>query len=196
MFFKIGALKNFPIFTGKQLCWLLQAFWHRTPRMTVLDISSSKYFFQLNLVFIADGRTGFCSELHWKHELNLRSSHGSSSIKGSSYKFSAFHRKTPVLKSLFNRVAGLSACSFIKKRLQNRCFSVEFTKFLRTPKWKSANDCSETCSFNWTALFNNVTFRGSLPMLFCKKLLIGISQYSQESIKKGTTAHVFSCEFC
>ena len=107
MFFKIGALKNFPIFTGKQLCWLLQAFLHRTPRMTVLDISSSKYFFQLNLVFIADGRTGFCSELHWKHELNLRSSHGNSSIKGSSYKFSAFHRKTPVLKSLFNRVAGL-----------------------------------------------------------------------------------------
>ena len=32
-------------------------------------------FFLLNMVFIGDSRTGFCSGLHWKHELNLRSSH-------------------------------------------------------------------------------------------------------------------------
>ena len=37
-----------------------------------------------------------------------------------------------MLESLFNKVAGLSACSFIKKRLQHRCFPVKLAKFLRT----------------------------------------------------------------
>ena len=41
----------------------------------------SKYFFQLNLVFIADSCTGFCSGLLWKHELNLRSIHWGCSVK-------------------------------------------------------------------------------------------------------------------
>ena len=40
------------------------------------------------------------------------------------------HRKTPVLESLFNKVAGLMACSFFKKRLKNRYFSVKFAKVL------------------------------------------------------------------
>ena len=47
-------------------------------------------------------------------------------------KFRRFHRKTPVLESLFNKVAGLQACNFITNRLQHRCFPVKFTKFLRT----------------------------------------------------------------
>ena len=33
-----------------------------------------------------------------------------------SQKFCKFHSETPVLKSLFNRVAGLQACNYIKKR--------------------------------------------------------------------------------
>ena len=39
----------------------------------------------------------------------------------------------PVLESLFNKVAGLKAYNFIKKRLQHRCFPVKFAKFLETP---------------------------------------------------------------
>ena len=35
--------------------------------------------------------------------------------------------KTPVLESLFDKVAGLKACKFIKKRLQHKC-SVKFAK--------------------------------------------------------------------
>ena len=47
--------------------------------------------------------------------------------------FRKFHNITPVLESLFNKVAGLKACSFIKNRLQHRCFPVvKFAKFLRT----------------------------------------------------------------
>ena len=44
-----------------------------------------------------------------------------------------FHRKTPVLKSLFNKVTDLKACKFIWKRLQHGGFPVKFAKFLRTP---------------------------------------------------------------
>ena len=47
-------------------------------------------------------------------------------------KLHKFHRKTPVLESPFNKVAGLKACNFIKKRLQYRRFPVKFTKCLGT----------------------------------------------------------------
>ena len=61
-----------------------------------------------------------------------RSSHRRRSLKKGVLKFRKFHRKTPVLESLFSKVAGLRACNFIKKRLQQRCFPVKFAKFLRT----------------------------------------------------------------
>ena len=48
-------------------------------------------------------------------------------------KFRKFHRKLPVLESLFNKVAGLQVCNVIKKRLQQKCVLVKFTKLLRTP---------------------------------------------------------------
>ena len=35
-----------------------------------------------------------------------------------------------MLESLFNKVAGLKACNFIKKRFQHRCFPVNILKFL------------------------------------------------------------------
>ena len=40
-------------------------------------------------------------------------------------------------QSLFNKVAGLQTCNFIKKRLQYRCFPVNFATFLRTPILKN-----------------------------------------------------------
>ena len=42
------------------------------------------------------------------------------------------HQKTLVLKSLLNKVAGRKTCNFIKKRLQHRCFPVNFGKFIKT----------------------------------------------------------------
>ena len=44
-------------------------------------------------------------------------------------KFRNIHRRTPVLESLFNKVA----CNFIKKRLQHKCFPVSIAKFFKTP---------------------------------------------------------------
>ena len=40
------------------------------------------------------------------------------------------HRKTPVLKPLFNKFGHLKPYSFIRKRLQHRCFHVNIAKFL------------------------------------------------------------------
>ena len=45
--------------------------------------------------------------------------------------FAISHRKTPVLESLFNKVADLQACNVIKKRLQYGCFPVNIAKSLK-----------------------------------------------------------------
>ena len=38
-----------------------------------------------------------------------------------------------MLEFLFNKVAGVKACNFIKKRLHYTCFLVNFAKFLGAP---------------------------------------------------------------
>ena len=47
-------------------------------------------------------------------------------------KFRNIHRKSPVLGSLFNKVAGLKIGNVIEKRLQRRRFPVNIAKVLRT----------------------------------------------------------------
>ena len=42
-----------------------------------------------------------------------------------------------MLESPFDKVVGLQACNFIKKRLEHRCFSVNIVKCLRTPILKN-----------------------------------------------------------
>ena len=41
------------------------------------------------------------------------------------------HRKILVLKSIFNKIEGLSPATFLKMRLRNRCFPFNFAEFLR-----------------------------------------------------------------
>ena len=65
---------------------------------------------------------------------SIRSSHRECSVKKRcSSKFRIFHRKTPVLESLFNKTADLQTSNFIKKRLQHRCFTTKFSKILTMP---------------------------------------------------------------
>ena len=45
-------------------------------------------------------------------------------------KFCKFHKETPLLESLFNKVSGLKTCNFIKKRIQHSCFPLKFARFL------------------------------------------------------------------
>ena len=54
-------------------------------------------------------------------------------LKKQFLKFRNTDKKTPALESLFNKVSGHQTCNVIKKRLQQRCFSVNTAKFLRTP---------------------------------------------------------------
>ena len=53
--------------------------------------------------------------------------------KRCSLRFRKFRTKTPVLESLFNKVARLKTCQFIKRRLKHNCFPMKFATFLRTP---------------------------------------------------------------
>ena len=57
-------------------------------------------------------------------------------------KFFKFHKKSSVLKTLYNRVADLQA-KFIKKRDSNTGFPVEFTKFLKTYNLSSEDEDEE-----------------------------------------------------
>ena len=54
-----------------------------------------------------------------------------------SLKVRKYHRKLPVLESVFNKVAGVRACNFITKKLQHSCFPAKFAKFLRIPVLKN-----------------------------------------------------------
>ena len=70
-----------------------------------------------------------------KKSLMGRSSHQRCSVKIAVLKNCAIF--TPVLESYINKVAGLKACNFIKKKFQHKYFPVNIGKFLRT----AANDC-------------------------------------------------------
>ena len=55
--------------------------------------------------------------------------------------------------SLF--LTSLQACNFIKMRLQHKCFSAKFAKFLRTPFLNNTSGacfCNECCNFISTNL--------------------------------------------
>ena len=61
-----------------------------------------------------------------------------------SYKFRKIHKKLPVSDPHFNKVTG-AAFNWWKKRLQNNCFPVSFTKFLRKSFLKNT---SSSCFWN------------------------------------------------
>ena len=72
--------------------------------------------------------------LHFE-SIKFRISCSQMSFKIDGFKnFAIFTEKRPVLESLCNKVAGLYACKFIKKRLQHKCFLIDIAKLLyRTP---------------------------------------------------------------
>ena len=56
-----------------------------------------------------------------------------------------------MLQSFFNKVAGLRAFSFIKKKFQRSCFPVKFAKFVRTSTFK--NICERLVLYLHVILF-------------------------------------------
>ena len=79
--------------------------------------------------------------------------------KRCSWIFRKIYRKISVLESLFNKVVGLRLATLLKKRLQQRCFPVNFAKFLRTPslvehlRWLLLRDVFKTLSNTMMELF-------------------------------------------
>ena len=59
MFFKKDVLKNFATFTGKDLCWRLQAFFYKKPTVAASEFSWQQILFRGR----KDSRTGLYSEL-------------------------------------------------------------------------------------------------------------------------------------
>ena len=45
-----------------------------------------------------------------------------------------------IVESLFNKVAGLQVCNFIKNKFQHRCFLAKFAKFLKHLFWRTSTD--------------------------------------------------------
>ena len=73
-------------------------------------------------------------------------------IKSCSWKFCCIHRKTPMLKSFFSKVAGLQVWNFIKMRLQHRCFPVNIAKFFIASILK--NTCERLLlKKNWISIY-------------------------------------------
>ena len=66
-----------------------------------------------------------------------RSSHRRCSIKKVVFKISETSQENPCVEAFFNKVAGLDPASFLKKKLQHKCFPVKFAKLLRTPILKN-----------------------------------------------------------
>ena len=73
-----------------------------------------------------------CTKMFKSHSLTVRRSSLSQMFfkKDFKLKFRKFYKETPVLESLFNKVSGLKACNFIKKRIQHSCFPLKFARFL------------------------------------------------------------------
>ena len=98
----------------------------------------------------------------------------------------------------FNKVAGLQACDFVKKRLQHRCFPVKFTKFLRTPFLKYICQrlllyCTLTTHWYLSVLLYIVfnTFFSSLQLLLLITLVFAFDSNSK-GFKKFKSSISFS----
>ena len=85
-------------------------------------------------------------------------------------------------QSPFNKVVVLRTCSFIRKRLQNRCFPVKFAKFLRTTNLK--NICER--------LLLNLFKKGLEHMCFP----VNFVNYSGTPILKSTYKRLFLKHHC
>ena len=135
-----GVLNNFPKFTGKYLCQSLLFNKVAGLHWTLLD----DCFLQVNTRCEISWKflKSFWS-LHKKWSSLLRislvtflmflgkSSHSQMFFKIGVLKISQYSQKSTCV-GVLNKVAGLQACSFIKKRLQHKCFFVNIAKIFKS----------------------------------------------------------------
>ena len=85
------------------------------------------------------------------------SQRGCSVKKGFLINFSKFTGKHLCQSLFFNKVAGISPATLLKKRLWHRCFSVNFAKFLWTPFLQNTS--------GWLLLLLLVVSTSFIPMI-------------------------------
>ena len=97
------------------------------------------YYFYISTALLNKQKQPFTDVLQNRHSLKFRNN----------------HTKTFVLESLFNKVAELKGCSFIKQRLQHRYFHVNIAKILRTAffikhlRWLLLNKVKTNLKSTW-----------------------------------------------
>ena len=86
-----------------------------------------------------------------------------------SYKVRNIRRKTSVLESLFNKLIGLRACNFTKKRLQHRHFPVNIANFKNTYFEKLLRIPGSDSSYILHRKLNKITQEADWPfrLAFC-----------------------------
>ena len=93
-----------------------------------------KSFYHCCLFYLSFVLTVFCNNALQHKVFWYRSSHQRCSVrKGVLRNFAKFTGKHLWLSLLFNKFAGLRPATLLKKRLLHGCFSVNFSKFVRTP---------------------------------------------------------------
>ena len=126
----------------KNLCWPLHTFFYRTPTLAACRFSR---------------RTCFCPELLWKHELNVRSSHQSSSVKRGVFRIFASFTGRQLCWSLFLiELQTFRPAALLKIDYNTDVFPWNLQDFYLI--WSLRTPASEACSFTWTSLFNNLDF--------------------------------------
>ena len=108
----------------KIIVWLKCVVWKM---LRFLSKQFSDYRLRIRLCFFCF----FCYFFHFE-SIKVRSICSQMSFKIVVFKNFTILKKTSVLESLYNKVAGLQTHAFIKKRLQHTCFSINIAKFLRT----------------------------------------------------------------
>ena len=99
------------------------------------------------------------------------------------------HRKRPALEFLFNKVASLETCNFIKKKLQQRCFPVNIATFLRKFYLKNTTGgCF--CTFNSSVIWWHIQIGKLMTYIF--NIILCVSRPCLYNVY----LHFFCYQFC
>ena len=159
MFFKIAVLKNFAIFTGKNLCWPLHTFFYRTPTLAASGFSRQQ------ILFSAESGM-YC----WQSHLFLPRTPVETRVKrqkqppkllckkGVFRNFACFAGRQLCWRFFLTELQTFRPAALLKMYSNTDVFLWNLQDFLEHLIWSLRTPAFETCSFTWTSLFNNLDF--------------------------------------
>ena len=173
--------------------WIrLQAFFCRTPTVAASEFLRQQIPFCNWMMFIADNRIGFCK-------------------KGVLGKFASFTGKHLCWSLFFIELQTFSPATILKRDSNTDLFLWSLLNFYENLIWNLRVTASETCSFTWIILCNNLLFR--LKLVHCFSFCIinygfvcqfpfHYNWYSRPDLQSLTLSKItfrqrwFFCEFC